>query len=277
MLGNGDNNDVNQGVDNPDSDAVADMDNIYPRHLRTITTAKSRKKKHKVAKNSELYRNCSQQQQHHYDHNHQYHHDPCNDHMIMVNHFRVNDEDHNLVECDDDHNNDDDDDENENDDNDNNVKDYNDDNEQEDDDDIDGEEEANLGRDEEMEDDDVEDLQHKGSIDLEVDNPVHSQDTDPEADADIEVSAEEDLDCGDAEDLDDDLEEDDGNTTRLNKIVDNIKTVATTILTDNSTKPILKFSVSAILGETNRDPARIRRNGAYQGLSINYYFPFIHS
>uniref|UniRef100_A0A1I8NHJ5 Uncharacterized protein n=1 Tax=Musca domestica TaxID=7370 RepID=A0A1I8NHJ5_MUSDO len=105
---------------------------------------------------------------------------------------------------------------------------------------------------------DNDDAATDGDNDLDEDN----DDLDEDA-ADIGIDEDIDMDDMDHDDEDDDVDlvhedEDEELTTRIPK-VENISPIpnTTTLLKDNSSKPILKFSVSAILGDT-REGVRVR-------------------
>ncbi|XP_065361925.1 homeobox protein 5 [Calliphora vicina] len=128
----------------------------------------------------------------------------------------------------------------------------------------------NVNSDDEEHSDDID---HNDDHDDEDDGVAHDRPNDNVVRAHDDIDDEEDdADIGIDDDMDDDIDNDDVDlvrddddddmdmdsaSSRLPKVDSVTATPTTTLLKDNNTKPILKFSVSAILGDT-REGVRVR-------------------
>ena len=94
-----------------------------------------------------------------------------------------------------------------------------------------------------------------------MDRTIDDDDEDEEADIGIDDDIEDEMDNDDVDlvhDNENDEEEMENDTGNSHLKIDKVSTApTTTLLKDNNTKPILKFSVSAILGDT-REGVRVR-------------------
>ncbi|KAM7356199.1 homeobox protein Dbx [Cochliomyia hominivorax] len=124
-------------------------------------------------------------------------------------------------------------------------------------DDDDDEQSDSIDRDDDEGGDDDENDNHANNMER-----THDviDDEDDDADIGIDDDMDDDIDNEDVDLVRDDDDEDmdnDGGSLRLPKVEKVSNASATTLLKDNNTKPILKFSVSAILGDT-REGVRVR-------------------
>lgn len=121
-----------------------------------------------------------------------------------------------------------------------------------------------IDNDEEIEDDDGDVVRlnnhSNNNDDRDHDHDIDDDDEDEEADIGIDDDMDDDIDNEDVdlvrEDDEDDMDND-SNSLRLPKVDKVSAASTTTLLKDNNSKPILKFSVSAILGDT-REGVRVR-------------------